>query len=636
MLYAWRELYKALATRNIIAPMPSSERHWVKIRDWVEQQLTAPEQKIKSCYLLIDEADTLMGRELAMKSGVVGFVRSLQQMVENVQTKIVIRYVIAGLHNLTRMTTESNSALGKAETIALEPFNSGDDILRGIQLVTTPLAALGFLFNQANADLPLRILSVCSFYPAFIQLYCKKLLDHMYNKRRTDQAVAYVESIDLDVVEQDHDLLSDLQKKFEYTLDLDKRYKAIALILANVYYNEIEVGKHDGLTIGQIREYCEIAAEDHFRGMSAGAYEGLADEMRKLNVLDRNGSRYILRNPSIAMLIGDRARIDEQLKVLARERPEENRNHGDRRHVMEVNGSRLLFPLPIAWTHSRMDVIDGGLVILAGNNLSGLVDMCNSSGDWPLTQNDKYKAMSMSPTSAGAVIEKQRRNVSGQGSKRNGNKFLLASTPGSWRVTDIDNFSGLAVKAAAQNTRLVLIALPDRMFDIAQGIKSGLLSKDRKSQWDVVPVPSWSLDAVHFHLRENIAIAENSDACGAIIEATCGFGAQIQTICSGNMSINQAMGSPEVAKTVLAPDLKTFYEKIGWPRAISDELRENMELFMAHADGEERNGVKVDEYLAFFSLVDADLQFLNWMGLIQEVDNNTWHVPDLYARLISK
>ena len=76
----------------------------------------------------------------------------IRDRVESIQSKINIRYVIAGLHNLTRMTTESNSALGKAEVIALEPFSTDDDILRGIQLITKPMAALGFYFCPGSED----------------------------------------------------------------------------------------------------------------------------------------------------------------------------------------------------------------------------------------------------------------------------------------------------------------------------------------------------------------------------------------------------------------------------------------------------------------------------------------------------
>ena len=83
--------------------------------------------------------------------------------------------------------------------------------------------------------------------------------------------------------------------------------------------------------MGDIRYYCQMMAEPHFRGLSGSAYESLVDEMRKLNVLEKHGANYRLRNPSIAMLIGDRERIRHQLDVLTSEPPEKLRNQGDRR-----------------------------------------------------------------------------------------------------------------------------------------------------------------------------------------------------------------------------------------------------------------------------------------------------------------
>lgn len=660
--FAWRKLYGGLVSRDVIEPMPGNggETDWNKYRDWVEQQLLSESQKMRSCYLLFDEADNLMSHELDLLPEQTGFIRSLQQTAENVHSKFHLRYVIAGLHNLARMTTESNSALGKAETIALEPFSSDDDILRGVELVTKPMAALGFFFGVESEDLPLRILSVCNFYPAFIQIYCRKLLDHMYNKRGSSEAYANITAADLDAVERDHDLLAELQQKFSWTLDLDKRYKAIALILADYYYSEIEVGKNEGLTVSEIRMFCEMETPNHFQNMSAGAYEGLADEMRKLNVLEKNGSRYRLRNPSIAMLIGDRQRIELQLKSLAMATPERARNHGDRRNALLPRGNTNsnagasasalpLFPMPVTWTHSNMECIDGNLVILGGNNLSGLVDITGARADWQLTQNAGFNALALSASAASAYITKIRRQGStntltlagSAGSSLplpppKGSKLLLASTSNAWKANEITQFISCAERASTSNIRLALVALPDRLYEIAQALENQSLtmSRGKKSDWSVAPVPAWSVDAVRFYLHDNNAVSDNHAACLSIIEASCGFGKQIQTICAGNLSVEMAMDLVEQAKTRLAPNLDVFYDKIGWPKVISKELRKRMEGLMGHINGEVRNGPSVDAYLDHFELKGTDLQFLNWMGLIQEGENNTWAVPKLYLRLL--
>ena len=639
VLFGWRKLAGALASRNVIEAVPSGINDWKEIREWVEKKLVDDGQKIKSCYLLFDEADNIMAHELDLAEGATGFIRSLQQTAENIHSKFHLRFVIAGLHNLARMTTESNSALGKAETIALEPFSSDDDILRGVELVTKPMAALGFFFGPGSEDLPLRILSICNFYPAFIQIYCRKLLEHMYNKRGTREAYAFISVDDLEAVERDHDLLTELQQKFSWTLDLDKRYKAIALILADFYYTDVESGKNEGLSVSDIRTWCEVLVPNHFVGLSSGAYEGLLDEMKKLNVLEKHGSRYRLRNPSIATLIGDRQRIELQLKSLADATPEKARNYGDRRNALlpknadHSGTSSPIFPMPVAWIHSQMEGIDGGLVILGGNYLSGLIEVSAPRGEWLLTQNHFYNSMALNVSSAATQIAKLRRNVE---SFPKGSKLLLVSSSGAWKASDIPQFAANASKAANAGIRLALVALPDRLYEIAMALEQGSLvaGSDKKFAWSVSPVPAWGIDALRLHLRDNNAVADDTDACRAILEASCGFGKQIQSICASNLSVEKAMGLVESARTNLAPSLSAFYDKIGMPKAISADVLKNMEGFMEMINGEQRNSPRVDEYLSEFNLKATDLQFLNWMGLVQEGDGNTWHIPALYSRLL--
>jgi AAA+ ATPase superfamily predicted ATPase len=652
VLFAWRKLYGALVSRSVIPEMAQSETDWRKIKDWVEAQLTSNKQSMRSCYLLFDEADNLMAHEIDLPSDKISFVRSLQQLSENVNQKFKLRYVIAGLHNLARMTTESNSAFGKAQVIALEPYNTNDDIMRGVQLVTKPMAALGFFFGEGCEDLPLRILSICNFYPAFIQIYCRKLLDHMYNKRASREAFDYVTEADLEAVEKDHDLLHELQEKYSWTLDLTKKYKCIGLILADCYYAEIENGKNDGLTVGDIREYCEVAAPNHFQGLSGGAYEGLLDEMRKLNVLEKNGSRYRLRNPSIAMLIGDRKKIAFLLDVLSKMPPEVARNHGDRRNELisigkEMAGKAPIFPMPVAWTYAQMETIDGSLVVIGGNNLSGLVEISTLNQDWQLGQNDVYQALNLPASSVSMQVSRIRKQATHHGSHApavprlsKGSKLLLVSTPTSWRAQEIVQFSALASKAASSQVRLGLLATPDKLFEVSKALAAGAIpmpgGAERKVDWSMASIPAWSVDALRFYLPDNLAVTENPEACAAILRASCGFGREIQNICAGRLTVEKALGLPANAKKNLFANRDHFYSRIGWPKDVTLELRTKMESFLFEVNGKERGSAEVDELLVQFGLLTFDMLFLSWMGLLQEGPVNTWMVPEMYWEMLGE
>lgn len=642
VLFAWKKIAGALASRSLIDSVDRQETDWRKIRETIEHQLMADSQKVRSCYLLFDEADVMMGHELELAPDQTGFIRSLQQTAETVATaKFHLRYVIAGLHNLARMTTESNSALGKAEIIPIEPFSSVDDIMRGVELVTKPMAGLGFFFGEGFEDLPLRILSLCNFYPAFIQMYCSKLLNHMYNKRGTSNPWAYITAADLDTVELDDDLLTELQQKFSWTLDLDKRYKAIALILADYYYSEVEIGKNEGLTVAEIRMWCEIESPLHFKNMSSGAYEGLVDEMRKLNVLERNGSRYRLRNPSIAMLIGDRERVQMQLKALADAAPENVRNHGDRRNKLtpltnsNASSKPTIFPMPIAWTHAYLDSPDSDLVILAGNSQSGLLEVSTNKFDWQITQNDHYSSMQI-PASNLVSWNLQLRKR-GTREVKGGIKMVISGST-VWKATDIAQFAANTGKLSNSGIKFALAALPDRIYEMAHALDVGAISynKDKKAEWSVQVVPPWSIDAIRFYLSDNNVVADNEAACKAILYASSGFGRIVQQLCDSNLSLEKALTLQKYAEERIAPDLDTFYAKIGMPvNLIDSDLLNRMEDFMALISGEQRNSASVDACRNDLKLKPTDQLFLQWMGLIQEGEGNTWVVPPLYLRLLS-
>jgi hypothetical protein len=649
MLFAWRKLYNALVSKGVLAGMTTPSARWEPIRDWVQAQLTAADRDLRSCYLLLDETDNLMAHEIDLSVGGTGFVRSLQQMAENVQSQFKLRYVIAGLHNLARFTSESNAALGKAEIIALEPYSSEDDIMRGVQLITKPLAALGFFFGQGFEDLPLQILSVCNNFPAFIQIYCRKLLEHLYNKRGTREAFAYITASDLEAVERDHDLLHDLQEKFSLTLKLDRRYRAIALILADSYYSQIEAGKNDdGLSVDDIRDFCEVEVPKHFEGLSRGVHDGLLDEMRKLNVLEKNGSRYRLRNPSIAMLIGDRESIRSQMEDLSKMPSERARNHGDRRIRLGVPGKEFatgapIFPMPVAWTHAQLETIDGNLLIVGGNNLSGIQEVI-VRGEWQIGHNDLYSAHNLPAPQVSAHIARLRKQATtytksplvNQTHLTKNNKLFLACTPNSWRAAEIPQYAALATKAKSSQVRLALIAHTDKLYEVAKAMRMASAQPggvDKSADWSVASVPPWSADAVRFCLQDNVSVAENQGAVDAILTASCGFGREIQAICSGTLTVAKALELPAKAAASLAPDLETFYDRVGWPSDIDVDRRRRMQQFMSVADGEIRSSADVDQYLEECGLDSFDLLFLHWMGLMQQHDN-VWRVPELYLNLL--
>lgn len=636
---AWDFLYRQLTMKKLIPEYTGAmQTGWVATRQWIEKGL-AQNSSLNSLYLLIDEADTLMACELRLKNKEVGFIRGLQQLVDNLQDSCHVRYVVAGLHNMARMASDENSVFGKAEQIALEPFNSPDDIQRGIKLITKPLAAMGYLFAKGSEDLPLRILSVCNFYPAFIQLYCKRLVDKLQNDRQEKCPPIYITSDELDVVEKDTFLLTELRRKFELNLNLDKRYKAIALILADVYYSEVEsIGHYTGLNLSEIRGACEAYTPMHFRNSGQGVFEALLDEMRKLNVVEKVHTRYILRTPNIAMMMGERESIAHQLDELAREKAEEHRNHGDRR-VQLLKGSErgLFFPFPISTVRRFMESSDGELLVITGNSSSGLMELSKlTAGDWFIGNEGIVTALAGSgPYAASEYVNRIRKETGG--GRGNSLPRLLLVRPPSWRPDVFAEFISAARKAAAFKIRIALLAIPEQAGELAKAIGEGELETHSgpNGGWRVEPIPCWSDDAVYFRMHENVDVSSNAEAIAALLKASCGYQTPLLQICNANMTVAEAINFAEARKNAFAPTLDVFYKNIGMPSALLQAKGAALQGFTQLVDGYKRNSPDVTDALELQELHQSDAQFLHWMGLLQDGPEGTWKTPDYYSELLS-
>jgi len=628
----WETVYRFLATDSLIKPIDASVSTWEGIRDHIRAELVV-NPKVTSLYLMMDEADALMKQELDQATSETGFVRSIALMAEEITSSCNIRIVFAGLHNVTRMANDANSVFGKTEPIALEPFTSVEDINRGLRMITKPLEAMGYIFVDEGQNLAMRILSVCNFYPAFIQMYCKRLVERLQNNRQSHKPPLVIKSEDLDAVEKDNKLLSDLREKFKLNLNLDKRYKAIALILADAYYEQIRHGQNHGLNLTEIRELCETFSTPHFKDTPPSVYEALLDEMIKLNVLQQVRSRYQLRNPHIAMMIGEKERITHLLSELAEEPPEEQRSSGERRVKMVRKGSRALFPMPVSWVRSRLNPADGHhLIILVGNDLSGIKNL--PSGDrlpWNLQSEEDYQTL------LGKGVNSLESHLTSY-RRPNIKKVprILAVRENTWQISDLGNYARLANKAASigrYGIRIILLSHPERALEIAQ---SGIIDgTSERNPWQIEFVPPWSRDAIYFHVRENIQIAENMKAISAIQRATAGFGHLVENLCSSTLTVENAHNAIESYRNEYAPNLETFYKNIGIPPSLIVSKGEQMKECLAMIDGANRSEhAELEDNLELYEISMELFEYFKWMGLVQYGADHTWKIPEIYSRLL--
>jgi hypothetical protein len=642
---AWRAILHRLIRAKVLAAPKREPAKANEIPRYIEDEILSSRAKTKAIYLLIDEADDLMERDLTRRSE---FLARLMHLAETVKEKCKFRFVVAGLHNLTRMASDANSPLGKFDSIALKPFWAQEDVQRGIDLIRVPLEALGFHFEPGQEDMPLRIMAVCNFYPAFIQLYCKKLADRLYNRRDRQEPPTYITAKDLEAVEQDKDFLSDIRAKFRLNLELDKRYAAIALILADQYYRE----GASALTASEVRDICQIAAPRHFETTGSGAYEALLDEMEILTILERSGGRYSLRTPNIAMMLGDKDSVTQQLEALSVEKPVRQRSRGEARSLLtpmrQGSHEQCVFPMPSAWMRGILATPEGdgkgaplekALLVLVGNDRSGLAETNKLKGQWQLADAAVLEvAQYLSAQAARSALVRGVR----VGAPRSMRRLHLVAS-GSWKLSDLPEYARLATtlasSAATGNSdvpvvRVGLIASTGRAYELARQLTERQFTD--ATGWQAVPVPPWDDDALYYRLEqlERPYLCNDEEARKALLAASGGFGSEIERLCAGTRSVETALRAREDGERHLAPDLESFYRQLNMPAAITAEELKSLEDLLRAIHGESRQSERLEEYRQASNVTSALLMFAQWMGLLQEAQGGTWEVPEIYRRLL--
>jgi len=655
-LFAWMGIYRAMVANGFIKPAKTEPKTAEAVLQHIRSEIMAGNALTKACYLLIDEADEVMGRDIESSGA---FASSLRALCDDVRDVCTIRYVIAGLHNLTRLHTEGNTALAKADAIALQPFSSGQDILMGVDLITKPLAALGFVFPKGSEELPMRILAMCNFYPAFVQLYCKNLIQDLYNKRGQKAPTTFIETSDLDKVERNKDFIGVMQEKFRYNLDLDKRYKGIALVLADTYYHGSGAGVEQGLKASDLRGICDEYFPNYFSKTGEGAFPALLEEMEKLTVIDRKGGRYQLRTPHIATMMGSKEDVEHKIEELRRETAPANRIPGESRPLLTRGNVNdwVVFPMSSGWVRQLLHEEERNLVILVGNHLSGLVEIENIKHPFFLGRDAQYEIKFFSNIdNARPYLNAMRRASETERPNR-----IVAVPSRAWHCTkpQIEEFAGFARNLArpliglpaeqrqrATNVRLVLVANPQQAWELAkmvtdealepiEGVSNGSF-KHAKFNWRVEAVPAWNDDAVYYRLKqlENQTLPDNPEVCSEVLGATMGFGSELAKMLRASTRREGVAEAKNEIRRRVAASRETFYAAIGWSPTIDPQQTRAGEVLLSLLDGEKRSEEVLTAWAKDCNVTPAMVTYLRWMGLLQDGDNGTWRVPALFKALI--
>ena len=311
----WRRVYDELVRGAAIPELPQRVvSKDVRLVEEVPNRISTclsgnPHMRI---VLLLDETDDLLDCDSTRDFALIRRLRSLMA-----DTDRRFKAVFAGLQSVQRYYNWKNHPFAQlGEELVVNPLPPA----AAQELIIRPLRALGFAFE--NTRLVLRILSQTNYHPGLIQIIGYRLLDNLFEKwQRQDTAgpIRPISPDDLLAVERDASVMDDIRNRFDWTLDLDDRYKVLTYAL---------VRTPDPTAPRRESEFMAIGAawwKAVFEDMDTLGLRAVLDEMVGLGVLLREHEEsvrtYRLRSPNLLRLLGPQDAIDaELLRITQRDR----------------------------------------------------------------------------------------------------------------------------------------------------------------------------------------------------------------------------------------------------------------------------------------------------------------------------
>jgi hypothetical protein len=301
----WPTLWPRLAEKAIVPEeMPAGDVATAVTGHVISWVKAVPGRQL---LLLLDESDFFLDADA--KEGKFTHVNAFRELME--QTERAVKVVFAGLHQTARFERLANHPLAHfGDPVCVGPLTPQ----HAYDLLTDPLHALGYRFEDSNVAA--RVLALANNQPSLIQLFGAKLLMHLQRRGALTTLPQIVMVDDVEAVWSDESLRESFRKRFDWTLNLDPRYKIIAYAVA-YYAHTFGIGS--ALTPTELRGQCELwwpqgfAAEE----VRTGEFRALLDECVALGVLSYASTegKYRLRTPNVLSLLGSREEVDDVLEA---------------------------------------------------------------------------------------------------------------------------------------------------------------------------------------------------------------------------------------------------------------------------------------------------------------------------------
>jgi len=317
--------------------------------------------------VLLDECDRFLDEDASRGFEQVSRLRDLMT-----DTRRRFKVVFTGLHSVQRFQRIPNQPLAHfGEPVCVGPLEHAS----ACDLVRVPLNALGYRFEPPS--LVNRILALTNRHPNLVQLFCQALVDEIAVRRddpRTTPPFVIDESSIAGIYRR-VDLGKQMRDRFDWTVDLDPRYRALAYTFAFLEHEQYFEAAESILPsdiLGWVSDFWPQGFKD--TQSNEDEIIGLMEEMKGLGVLVGSQSRgYRLCNPNVLRLLGGPHEVRQELEVL-RKRPYQP--DADLQVIRRVPRSRDVPASPLTLQQEgRIVARARGIDVILGSDALGLGDV---------------------------------------------------------------------------------------------------------------------------------------------------------------------------------------------------------------------------------------------------------------------
>ena len=277
-----------------------------EILDWLHAE------ESNQLLLLLDEADNFLTADANAGSSEGGgdfpVLQALKLVMEESRRRF--KAVFAGLHQVQRFFDASNTPVAHGgDAILIGPLDTHD----ASDLVVSPLKALGYQFE--NPELVWRLLLVTNYQASLVQIVCEALVAYL-QKRQIPECGGrmMISAVDIRNVCSDPAVRGLIADRFRWTINLDSRYRVIALVVA---LGSIGADPGVAFSVDELREECEVWWPAGFSAdqLRRNEFERYLVEMQGLGILQQQGADlWALRSPNVIQMLGTPDRLEKELQ----------------------------------------------------------------------------------------------------------------------------------------------------------------------------------------------------------------------------------------------------------------------------------------------------------------------------------